>query len=293
MGDFRKFSGREENPSSNSKNTEIFSHVMARFFYLSLVEDGVLYVQSPKAAQSDNGDVVAIISAPKDAINDLTVSGNGDVYLVDGFTSPSFQIVNSGNGDVEADLAVSDTITVRVEDNGDVELVGSFGSLDLTLSGNGDFDIFGLTGNANVKLEGNGDAFIGGSAQTVISGNQTGNGELEYSGGGTCSVQSEFAEDTCQREDDEEPDFISLPKPSSSESVRNSVAICAKGGAAPSSPATSTPASTSPGDIDITTDDTSSSPSSSGYRTLPFVAISFMMMTQFLIQTKQISVIAS
>ncbi|KAI8107042.1 hypothetical protein M9434_001688 [Picochlorum sp. BPE23] len=251
-------------------NQELFDTVEA------VVEDGVLYVQSPKAAQSDNGDVVAIISAPKDAIKDLTVSGNGDVYLVDGFTSPSFQIVNSGNGDVEADLAVSDTITVRVEDNGDVELVGSFGSLDLTLSGNGDFDIFGLTGNANVKLEGNGDAFIGGSAQTVISGSQTGNGELEYSGGGTCSVQSEFAEDTCQREDDEVPDFISLPKPSSSESVRNSVAICAKGGAAPSSPA-----STSPGDI--TTDDTSSSPSSSGYRTLPFVAISFMMMTQFLI----------
>lgn len=248
-----------------------------------VVEDGVLYVQSPKAAQSDNGDVVAIISAPKDAINDLTVSGNGDVYLVDGFTSPTFQIINAGNGDVEADLAVSDAITVRVEDNGDVELVGSFGSLDLTLSGNGDFDIFGLTGNANVKLEGNGDVFIGGSDQTVISGSQTGNGELEYSGG-TCTVQSEFAEDTCQREDDEEPDSIMLPRPSSSESVRNSVAICAKGGAAPSSPATSTPASTSTGDITGGTgtgDDTSSS--SSGYKTLTFVAVIMMMMMAHLL----------
>ena len=74
---------------------------------LAVVEDGVLYIQSPKPGNSNKGSVVAIVSAPKDAINEMTISGNGDVAVTGGFTSPTFKLDIRGNGGVAADLVVS------------------------------------------------------------------------------------------------------------------------------------------------------------------------------------------
>lgn len=59
---------------------------------LAVVEDGVLYIQSPKPGNSNKGSVVAIVSAPKDAINEMTISGYGDVAVTGGFTSPTFKL---------------------------------------------------------------------------------------------------------------------------------------------------------------------------------------------------------
>jgi hypothetical protein len=225
----------------------------------AVVEDGVLYIQSPKPGNSNKGSVVAIISAPKDAIDAMTISGNGDVAVTGGFTSPTFKMDITGNGDVAADLVVSGTVTVQAGGNGDLDLVGSLGSLDLTSDGNGDVDIFGLSGNADVKLKGNGDVFIGGSPQTVISGSQDGIGELSYSGG-SCSVTGGFFGETCQREDDEDPESVSLPRPSSG-SFQTSVSTCAKGGAKPSSPAVTTePETTSSPTATTTEPEPTSSP---------------------------------
>eukprot|EP00890_Picochlorum_soloecismus_P006364 jgi/Picsp_1/6729/NSC_04070-R1_unnamed protein product [Sphingobacterium sp. 21] len=215
-------------------NAELFDTIEA------VVEDGVLYIQSPKPGNSNKGSVVAIISAPKDAINELSVSGNGDVALTGGFTSPTFKMDITGNGDVGADLVVSGAVTVQADGNGDLDLVGSLGSLDLTSDGNGDISVFGISGNADVKLKGNGDVFIGGSPQTVISGSQDGIGELSYSGG-SCSVTGGGFDETCQKEN-EDPESISLPRPSSGSSKIDS-SICAKGEAKPSSSSTAKPSS--------------------------------------------------
>jgi len=190
------------------------------------VEDGVLYIQSPKPGNSNKGSVVAIVSAPKDAISEMSISGNGDVAITGGFTSPTFKMDITGNGDVGADLVVSGAVTVQAGGNGDLDLVGSLGSLDLTDTGNGDIAVFGIKGDANVELEGNGDVFIGGSPQTVISGSQQGNGDLSYSGG-SCTVKSEEYEDddTCER-DDRSPSKVSLPKPSAG-SYLSGASVCA------------------------------------------------------------------
>lgn len=125
-----------------------------------------------------------------------------------------------------ADLVVSGAVTVQVRGNGDLLLVGSLGSLDLTSTGNGDVDVFGIKGDANVELEGNGDTFIGGSPQTVISGKQLGNGDLSYSGG-SCDVKSEEYDDddTCEK-DDRKPSKVSLPQPSAG-SYLSGASVCA------------------------------------------------------------------
>jgi hypothetical protein len=201
-------------------NEELFDTMEA------VVKNGVLYIQSPKPGNSNKGSVVAIISAPKDAIDEMTISGNGDVALTGGFTSPTFKMDITGNGDVAADLVVSGTVTVQAGGNGDLLLVGSLGSLDLTGTGNGDVAVFGIKGDANVELEGNGDTFIGGSPQTVISGNQLGNGDLSYSGG-SCDVKSRRFDDddTCEKED-RKPSKVSLPQPSAG-SYLSGANVCA------------------------------------------------------------------
>eukprot|EP00890_Picochlorum_soloecismus_P006363 jgi/Picsp_1/6728/NSC_04069-R1_hypothetical protein COCSUDRAFT_52098 [Coccomyxa subellipsoidea C-169] len=201
-------------------NEELFDTIEA------VGKDGVLYIQSPKPGNSNKGSVVAIISAPKDAINELSVSGNGDVALTGGFTSPTFKMDITGNGDVGADFVVSGAVTVQADGNGDLVLVGSLGSLDMTANGNGDIEVFGIKGDANVEFEGNGDVFIGGSPQTVISGSQLGNGELSYSGG-SCTVKSEDYDDddTCEKVD-RKPSKVSLPQPSAGSYLSGAI-VCA------------------------------------------------------------------
>ena len=181
-------------------------------YYSATVKDGVLYVQNEAADFSGErqGNIV-IVNVPSDALASVKTTGNGLVSVLPGFSASEFDLTTEGNGAVEIDIDVSDTLTLDSSGNGLVAVSGSSGTLDATLTGNGQVSVYGLQGNAKIDVSGNGPVFIGGSETTAITGTHTSFSPLSYQGA-SCDVTGESTfSPGCVKETRPAPKPVALP----------------------------------------------------------------------------------
>jgi len=148
------------------------------------VQGGTLYIGT---AGIFNRFAVVRLSIPLNSLSSLTVDGNGDVVMMDGFQADRFNVDASGVGGTFVAVDVSGPLTVRKSGRGTVVVTGSSESLDLEKSGNGEVIVSGVQGDAVVDAEGRGEVFISGGPGMKISGT-SGSGGVFYTGEGSCSV---------------------------------------------------------------------------------------------------------
>ncbi|KAI8100511.1 hypothetical protein M9435_006995 [Picochlorum sp. BPE23] len=137
--------------------------------YQAVVSDGTLYISNPKSG-SGTGGVVVLVSAPSDAINKITLGGQGQFSMVEGFTADTFDIEFSEQGAADISIDIDGALTINRGGQGKLAVVGKSGSLSLNVTGQGETAVFGVQGDAEVNLNGQGDAFVGGSASSTITG---------------------------------------------------------------------------------------------------------------------------
>lgn len=114
------------------------------------------------------------------SLEGASVSGSGDMSLVDPFRGDSFSATVSGSGSISGSVRY-EKASIRISGSGKVKLDGSADELALIVSGSGKFDCDKLAARtASVTLSGSGDAefSVSGRLDALISGS----GDVRYRG---------------------------------------------------------------------------------------------------------------
>ena len=113
-------------------------------------------------------------------LNDINISGSGDVYFRDGLTANSLKLRISGSGDMTGKLFVK-TLESSITGSGDMKLSGSAESSAVSVVGSGDFTARSLvTASTAVRVSGSGDAAV--NATDRLDAAVNGSGDINYSG---------------------------------------------------------------------------------------------------------------
>ncbi len=137
---------------------------------------------------SNSTDIVINISAP--ALENLQLSGFGNVYMQGNFTAPNFSTGVSGSGNLSADnLQITNTLTAKVNGSGNIKVVnGQAKKDDVSISGSADIDLLGVKADeAVIKISGSGNTKV--YAVQTLNASISGSGKVYYLGNPSISTQ--------------------------------------------------------------------------------------------------------
>ncbi len=121
-----------------------------------------------------------VITVPFQDINQVTLSGAGDIYGSDPIKASDFKTGVSGSGDIK--LAVeANTVWAQVSGSGDLVLKGTADSFNSTVSGSGDLAAYDLNAkNVTATVSGSGDIEV--MATSSLKARVSGSGDIFYKG---------------------------------------------------------------------------------------------------------------
>ena len=146
------------------------------------VEDGVLKIRNKKQMNSrswnNTGKVNIYIQAK--SLNNLVLSGSGNVDINGKVKSANLNTTISGSGSISANIEVENYNAV-ISGSGEISAKGSARNAKITVAGSGDFDGHNLkTTNANAKVSGSGDISI--IVDKQLEAVMSGSGDIRYIG---------------------------------------------------------------------------------------------------------------
>jgi len=147
------------------------------------VHGGVLniYEKEHGGLHWDMGSHKRIVYIVAKDINNISISGSGDVFFKNGINTASMKIRINGSGDISGRLNVKQLETI-ISGSGDVKLSGHADDSNVRVAGSGDFEARDLvTGSTTVRVMGSGDATV--NASTKIDASVSGSGDIRYTGG--------------------------------------------------------------------------------------------------------------
>ena len=146
------------------------------------VEDGVLKIRNKKQMNTrswnNTGKVNIYIQAKN--LNNLVLSGSGDVEVNGKVKSANLNNTISGSGSIEVTMEVENYSAV-ISGSGEISAKGYAKNAKITIAGSGDFDGRNLkTSNSSAKVSGSGDISI--IADKQLDAVVSGSGDIRYSG---------------------------------------------------------------------------------------------------------------
>ena len=149
------------------------------------VEDGVLKIRNKKQMNTrswnNTGKVNIYIQAK--SLNNLVLSGSGNVEVNGKVKSANLSNTISGSGSIEVSMEVENYSAV-ISGSGEISAKGYAKNAKITIAGSGDFDGHNLkTSNSSAKVSGSGDISI--IADKKLDAVVSGSGDIRYSGNAT------------------------------------------------------------------------------------------------------------
>ncbi|MBT8239517.1 MAG: DUF2807 domain-containing protein [Croceitalea sp.] len=146
------------------------------------VKDGKLVIKVEKGVNlvSSNWKSGMLITVPIESVNDVSLSGSGDVVGKTMIKSDDFQTSISGSGDISLAIEAKN-IKASISGSGDIELTGKTTDLVVSVSGSGDVKAYDLEAEFV-------EASVSGSADITVTANQSlkarvsGSGDITYKG---------------------------------------------------------------------------------------------------------------
>lgn len=144
------------------------------------VENGKLKIRTERGTFKSMHNVEIYLVVKN--LDELAVSGSGDVKIVSKFTADQFEIHLSGSGDIETENLVTNQLKVAVSGSGDIDLAGDAGSfLGIRLSGSGDIQAQDMQAkDVEVTISGSGDVRVW--ATENLRAQVSGSGDIRYRG---------------------------------------------------------------------------------------------------------------
>jgi len=121
----------------------------------------------------------AIYVVAKD-LNNISLTGSGDVYFKDGIRTQTLAVNVSGSGDITGKIDVKN-LQSSVVGSGDITLTGRAETSTVKVSGSGDYSGRNLiTSNTTVRVVGSGDASV--NVSEKLDASVAGSGDVHYTG---------------------------------------------------------------------------------------------------------------
>jgi hypothetical protein len=134
----------------------------------------------PSSWKNDGG---IYITVPVESVNEVSLSGSGDIVGKKTISTSDFSTRMSGSGDITLDVE-SKTVSASMSGSGDINLSGTTDVFDIQISGSGDIKAYDLIADTV-------DASISGSADIKVTANKmlkarvSGSGDIHYRGDAT------------------------------------------------------------------------------------------------------------
>ncbi|SDS28006.1 Putative auto-transporter adhesin, head GIN domain [Formosa sp. Hel1_31_208] len=172
--DYILVSGTEGNITIEGESN-LLEHIVTE------VKDGTLHVKTQKGKNlSTSWNKTITITIPFQDIDNVSLSGSGDLWNKDRISTSTLDVSLSGSGDIVLDIQTQ-RVTGKVTGSGDLTLKGSTTDLKAGVTGSGDFHGFNLQStNTDVYVKGSGDAEV--VCNGVFKARVTGSGDIEYRG---------------------------------------------------------------------------------------------------------------
>lgn len=120
------------------------------------------------------------VTIPVSEIDEVTLSGSGDIASTTTLKAETFKTAVSGSGDVNFSIEANST-SVTVSGSGDIALQGNTTDLEIRVSGSGDVNAFQLdTKFAKVTISGSADVSV--NASVTLTARVSGSGDVSYKG---------------------------------------------------------------------------------------------------------------
>ncbi|TYP75171.1 head GIN domain-containing protein [Aquimarina intermedia] len=120
------------------------------------------------------------ITVPFATLNQVMLSGSGDIISEDPIKATNFKTAISGSGDIQLVIDATNT-SAQVSGSGDLELKGKTNELDINVSGSGDISAYQLIAKqVHANVTGSGD--IETHATNSIRARVTGSGDIFFKG---------------------------------------------------------------------------------------------------------------
>ena len=142
------------------------------------VKNGVLSINEDR--NCNNGSVVPEIRITIPVVNDLSVSGSGEIKTTNTLAAENHKLHVSGSGKITVDVN-SKTLRSEVSGSGSLTVKGNSVSADHDISGSGNIYAFNLlTADADVEVSGSGNAeiWVNGKLKADVAGS----GGIKYKG---------------------------------------------------------------------------------------------------------------
>lgn len=178
-------SGQVELSLGGEEAVVVSADEAALSFVETEVRDGVLVLGVKHGAPPRLGSVRYAVSAK--SVDELKISGSGDVKVTGTMTGESVRFLSDGSGDLSAAVELAKA-EVRIRGSGDVELSGRAGALDIGIFGSGNVDAEELSGDAvDANVAGSGSVELG--AFGTVNAKIAGSGDVVYKGSAKVSSQ--------------------------------------------------------------------------------------------------------
>lgn len=150
-------------------------------YIITEVKGGTLIVKTKKRVNlKPNWKKTIKITIPFMDIDNVSLSGSGDLWTEDTIISTNFDATMAGSGDVTIDIEAN-SIKCRVAGSGDLTLKGTTHDLVAKLAGSGDIHAFKLeANNTTASVAGSGDVAV--VSNKSLHARVTGSGDIVYRG---------------------------------------------------------------------------------------------------------------
>lgn len=120
------------------------------------------------------------ITVPFESLNEVSLSGSGDVRTKNPIKASDFKTTLSGSGDIRLDLNAKQ-VTSEVTGSGDMTLKGKADTIKCEVTGSGDMNALALeSNNAYAKVTGSGDCKV--NSSDFLEARVVGSGDIHYFG---------------------------------------------------------------------------------------------------------------
>lgn len=150
-------------------------------YLITEVKNGALKIRIQKGKTIQTSNRMGIkITVPFKDIDEVSLSGSGDVWNEDLIKATHFNTSVAGSGDVKLEVEAH-AINARVSGSGDLTLVGSSRDLEASLAGSGDIHARNMKAdNATARVTGSGDISV--YAIKSFKARVTGSGDIDCYG---------------------------------------------------------------------------------------------------------------
>lgn len=150
-------------------------------YILTEVNGGNLKISVEKGVNISPSKRMGItITVPFETLEEVSLTGSGDITTSARIKASAFQVQLTGSGDISLDLD-AEKVRGRITGSGDIELVGETEEFECSVTGSGDFDASKLKAErVSASVSGSGDIEV--YASQELKTRITGSGDINYSG---------------------------------------------------------------------------------------------------------------